>query len=227
MECAKRGAKVVVSSRNQEAVDAVAEEIKQSGGIAAAIACKVGDADSMNRLMDFTIRTFGRIDVLVNNAAVNPVYGPIHETGPEAFDKIMEVNVKGPFLLSNLALPYMKEAGGGSIIHISSIGGITPEPHLGVYSVSKAALNMLAKAQAAEWGKFNIRVNVVCPGLIKTKFSKALWANDKTFEQYNRQVPLGRIAEPEEVAGLIAFLAGDGSSYCTGGIYTVDGGHTI
>ena len=139
----------------------------------------------------------------------------------------MEINVKAPFVLSKLVQPVMKQRGGGSIVNISSIAGITPDPGLGMYSVSKAALNMLTKVTAKEWGSDGIRVNSVCPGLIKTKFSKALWDNEKILDHFTKKLPIARMGTVEEVASLILYLASDASGYCTGGIYTVDGGTTI
>ncbi|MEO0041805.1 MAG: hypothetical protein RL329_1253, partial [Bacteroidota bacterium] len=176
---AQYGAKVVVNSRRQEAVDAVAAEIRAKGGEAIGIAGQVANPEDLKQIFEKTIAAYGRLDILVNNAATNPVYGPIEATDPSVFDKIMAVNVKAPFELSKLAMPMMAKNGGGSIINISSIGGVRPETGLGIYSVSKAALISLTNALAKEWGHLNIRVNVICPGLIKTKFSKALWEDEK------------------------------------------------
>lgn len=223
---AENGAKVVISSRKQEAVDAVVEEFKQSGWEATGIACHIGDAEQRKNLIEHTIATYGRLDILVNNAAINPYYGPLEATGEEVFDKIMDVNVKAPWLLSNLAQPHMKQEG-GSIINISSVEGVHPGFRLGLYSMTKAALIMLTKNQAKEWGKYGIRSNVVCPGLIKTKFSEALWTDEKTLDMYTNTIPLKRMAEPEEMAGLVMLLASEAGSYMTGGVYTADGGYLI
>ncbi|NKI32779.1 glucose 1-dehydrogenase [Croceivirga thetidis] len=224
---AENGAKVVISSRKQEAVDAVASEFKAKGLEAIGIACHIGDAEQRQNLVDKTLEAYGRIDILVNNAAINPFYGPLEATGEEVFDKIMDVNVKAPWLLSNLVQPNMKENGGGSIINISSVEGVHPGFRLGLYSMSKAALIMLTKNQAKEWGKLGIRANVVCPGLIKTKFSQALWSDEKTLGMYTGTIPLKRMAEPEEMAGLVMLLASDAGSYMTGGVYSADGGYLI
>jgi dehydrogenase/reductase SDR family member 4 len=143
------------------------------------------------------------------------------------FDKIMAVNVKGPLELAKLAHPHMQRRGGGSILNISSVGGLRPEPLLGLYSVSKAALISLTKVMAQEWGRDGIRVNALCPGLVRTKFSAALWQNEQVCKEFVRTLPLGRIAEPEEMVGLALFLASPASSYCTGGVYLADGGHTL
>jgi NAD(P)-dependent dehydrogenase (short-subunit alcohol dehydrogenase family) len=224
---AMAGASVVVSSRNQEAVDAVAERIRQQGFEATGVACHTGSAEQLKELVEATLATYGGVDILVNNAATNPVYSPIADADASIFDKIMDVNVKAPFLLSNLVYPVMKERGGGSIIHISSVEGFKPSFGLGLYSVSKAALIMLTKNQAKEWGNDGIRVNAICPGLVKTKFSAAIWQNETVLKKFERKLPLGRMAMPEEMAGLAVFLASPASSYCTGETFTADGGYLI
>jgi len=221
------GAKVVVSSRKQDAVDEVAAELHQAGIDAKAIAANVGKLEDCQALIEQTIAAYGGVDILVNNAAANPVFGPIEQTEVWAFDKIMDVNVKGPFELAKLALPSMKSRGGGSIINISSIGGLRPEPGLGIYSVSKAAIISLSKVLAKEWGSHGVRVNVICPGLIKTKFSEALWTNDQILKHMMAQLPIARIGTPEEIAALALYLAAPASGYSTGGVFTADGGYTI
>ncbi|MEO1435187.1 MAG: glucose 1-dehydrogenase [Bacteroidota bacterium] len=224
---AEFGAQVVVSSRKQDAVDQVAASFRSDGLEAVGVACHVGIDEQLQALIDATVKHYGGVDIIVNNAATNPVYGPINEAQGEVFDKIFGVNVKAPFLLSNLAYPIMKERGGGSIIHISSVEGMKASPGLGMYSVSKAALSMLTQSQAREWGSDGIRVNAICPGLIQTKFSAALWQNEAILKQVEQHLPSGRMAQPDEMAGLAVFLASDASSYCTGGIYTADGGHML
>lgn len=221
------GAKVVVSSRKQEAVDEVAQAIKQAGGEAIGVAANVGEMNQLRHLFNETMETYGGVDIIVNNAASNPVYGPVQDCDEAAFDKIMDVNVKAPFELSKWAHPVMKQRGGGSVVHISSVEGIHPSPGLGIYSVSKAALLMLTKAQAKEWGKDNIRVNAICPGLIKTKFSQALWQDEKTLKYFMQMTPLGRMGTPDEIGALALFLASDLSAYCTGAVFTADGGTTV
>lgn len=221
------GARVVISSRKQEALDEVAIEMRSEGIDVYPIAGMVGDAESMQNLVNETISKYGGIDILVNNAAVNPVFGPVLDTDDAAFDKIMQVNLKGPFKLAKLVYSSMVARGGGSIINISSIGGISPEAMLGIYSVSKAAIISLTKVMAKEWGPDGIRVNVICPGLIKTKFSEALWSNEKILNSVLKQQPLDMLAEPDDIAGLALLLASDAGAFCTGGIYTADGGYTI
>jgi dehydrogenase/reductase SDR family protein 4 len=223
---AENGAKVIISSRKQDAVDTVAHEFKEMGLEAIGIACHIGDKAQCENLISQTIATYGRIDILVNNAAINPYYGPLENSDEAVFDKIMNINVKAPWLLSNFAQPHMK-AQGGSIINISSVEGIHPGFRLGLYSMTKAALIMMTKNQAKEWGRYGIRSNAVCPGLIKTKFSESLWSNEKLVAGYEQMVPLKRMAEPDEMAGLVMLLASDAGSYMTGGVYAADGGYLI
>ncbi|MGB1206030.1 MAG: glucose 1-dehydrogenase [Chitinophagales bacterium] len=221
------GAKVVVSSRNQAAVDEIAKDFAKQGIQAIGVAAHVGDSAQLDNLVTKTLNIFGGIDIIVNNAATNPVFGPVINTSEMAFDKIMDINVKAPFELSKKAFASMQERGGGSIINISSIGGISPEDYLGVYSVSKAALLSLTKVLGKEWGEYNIRVNAICPGLIKTKFSRALWQDEKILKRFLKNQPIARIGEPEDMAAMALFLASDASTYCTGSVFTADGGYTI
>ena len=221
------GCKVVISSRKQDMLDEVAQKLSADGLDIFAFAANIGDAASMATLVEQSIKKYGGIDILVNNAAANPVFGPVMETNSEAFDKIMNVNVKGPFELSKLVQPSMAARGGGSIINISSIGGLSPEPMVGIYSVSKAAIISLTKVMAKELGAQKIRSNVICPGLIKTKFSQALWSNEKILNSMMRHQPIAEIGQPDDIAGLALYLASEASSFCTGGVYTADGGYTI
>ncbi|MES2003842.1 MAG: glucose 1-dehydrogenase [Bacteroidota bacterium] len=221
------GAKVVINSRKQEELDKVAASIRTDGGICTGIAANAGEITGCNILVKETVSLYGGIDILVNNAASNPVYGPVVQCEEWAFDKIMNVNLKAPFELGKLVYPIMKERGGGSVINISSVAGLTPDPGLGMYSVSKAALNMLTKVTAKEWGADHIRVNAICPGLIKTKFSEALWQNEKWMSHFVKQLPIAHMGTAEEIAALALFLASDASGYCTGALFTADGGITI
>ncbi|MDH3389101.1 MAG: glucose 1-dehydrogenase [Gammaproteobacteria bacterium] len=222
---AQFGAKVVVCSRKQEAVDTVAAAFRSDGLEATGIAANLGNIEDIQPLIDRTVEVYGGLDIIVNNAAVNPVFGPLQNTDEHAFDKIIDVNLKGPFELCKKAYPILKRRGGGSIINISSIGGLTPEAGIGIYSVSKAAVINLTKAMAQDWGADHIRVNTICPGLIKTRFSEALWNDEETLNRFVNHIPLGRIGEPEDIAGLAVYLASDASAYCTGGVYMVDGGY--
>jgi len=224
---AECGAKVVVSSRSQESVNKVANEFISLGYQAKGIACHVGKEDQLQNLVNQTINEFGGVDILINNAASNPTFGPITMTDSTVFDKVMNVNVKACMILANLCFENMKNRGGGSIINITSVEGLKPSIGLGIYSVSKAALNMLTKVQAKEWGIDNIRSNSICPGLIKTKFSAAIWQNEQVLNKFVKHLPSKRMAQPDEIAGLALFLASDASSYCTGGEYTADGGYML
>ncbi|WP_235299624.1 SDR family NAD(P)-dependent oxidoreductase [Portibacter marinus] len=223
----KQGAKVVISSRKQEACEEVAFDLKGKGYEATGIECHVGDDLQRQSLVEKTIQAYGKIDVLVNNAAINPVFGPIEDVEDVAFDKIINVNVKSVWSLSNLVLPHMIENNGGSIINVSSVEGLHPGFGLGLYSMSKAAVIMLTKNQAKEWGKHQVRCNVICPGLVKTKFSQALWSNEKILDHLEESIPSGRMAMPEEMTGLALLLASDDGSYMTGGVYTADGGYLV
>ncbi len=222
---AEFGAKVVVSSRKQEAVDAVAEAFRADGLEATGIAANMGNIEEAHALVDKTVAAYGGLDIIINNAAANPVFGPIQQTEERAFDKIIDVNLKGPFELCKKAYPILKERGGGSIINISSIGGLTPEPGIGIYSVSKAGINNLTMAMAQDWGADNIRVNAICPGLIKTKFSEALWNNEAILKRFLQHIPLKRAGTADDIAGLAVYLASDAAAYCTGGVYMIDGGY--
>ena len=224
---AEKGASVVVSSRNQEACDEVVIEFKKDGLKAIGIACHIGKEEQRQNLVDKTIEAFGRIDILVNNAAINPVFGPIEDVDSAIFDKIMDVNVKAPWALSNLVLPHMQTNKNGSVINIASVEALTPGAGLGLYSTSKAALLMLTKNQAKEWGKFGVRANAICPGLIQTKFSAALWTNEKLLNKIEKTIPSRRMGQPEEMVGLACLLASDAGGYMTGGVYTADGGYMI
>lgn len=224
---AHHGANVIINSRKQDELDLVVKKIKENGGSCISVAANASDMSACKMLIDKTVEAFGGLDILVNNAASNPVFGPVIQAEEWAFDKIMNVNVKTPFELSKLAYPHMKQRGGGSVINMSSIAGDTPDPGLGLYSVSKAALNMLTKVMAKEWGADNIRVNAICPGLIKTKFSQALWQDENILKKWMKLVPMGRMGTVEEIAALALFLACDASAYCTGTLFTADGGTTI
>ncbi|TDQ18806.1 NAD(P)-dependent dehydrogenase (short-subunit alcohol dehydrogenase family) [Algoriphagus boseongensis] len=224
---AAAGAKVVLCSRKQDALDEMADQLKAKGYEATGIACNVGKIEELPALVEKTVAIYGTIDILVNNAAANPVFGPVHETSLEAFDKIMDVNVKAPFELCRLCFPYLRKSSNASVINISSIGGISPEQGLGIYSVSKAALISLTKVFAKEWGDAKIRVNAICPGLIQTKFSEALWSNDKIMGMLMNHLAIKRAGTSEEIGFMALFLASAASSYTTGAVLTADGGFTI
>jgi dehydrogenase/reductase SDR family protein 4 len=224
---AENGAQVVISSRNQEACDEVVKEFSNLGLKAVGIACHIANEEQRKSLVERVIAAFGRIDILVNNAAINPSFGPIEDVESAVFDKTMDINVKAPWSLSNLVLPHFKENKNGSIINIASVEGLTPGFGLGLYSISKAAILMLTKNQAKEWGRYGVRANAICPGLIKTKFSAALWQNEKMLNKLEKSIPSGRMGMPEEIVGLACLLASDAGNYMTGGVYTADGGYMI
>ena len=221
------GANVVISSRSQQNIDEAVSTLAADNLHVTGIQCHVGDPTDIDQALAHINASFGKLDIVVNNAATNPVYGPIQEAGEDAFDKIMHVNVKGPFLICKQAYPLLQKSEHASVINISSVEGIRPDKGLGLYSVSKAALCTLTQVMAKEWGPDGIRVNTICPGLVKTKFSAALWKNEAMMDHINNTLPLGRIAQPEEMTGLAVFLASDAASYCTGGIYLADGGYVI
>lgn len=221
---AEFGARVVVSSRDQEAVDRVAAAYRVDGLEATGIACHVGDAADRRRLIEQTVATYGRLDILVNNAAVNPYFGPVEGLSVAAYQKTLDVNLTAALALSNLALPHLRSGGHGAVIHVSSIEGLHANPNFAAYNVSKAGLIMLGKSQAREWAADNVRVNVICPGLVRTKLSRPLWDQPETANQLAARIPLGRVAEPDEIAGLAVWLAGEAASYVTGSTFVADGG---
>jgi dehydrogenase/reductase SDR family protein 4 len=223
---AEAGANVVVSSRKREAIEETAHRIVAAGGKAHAVVAHAGVEADQQRLVQEAVDVFGGLDIVVANAATNPTFGPVLDADGGVFDKIMQVNVKGPFLLAQAARPHLASKGRGSLVFISSVGGVSPEPMLGLYSVSKAALVSLSKVLAKEWGP-DIRSNAICPGIVKTKFAEAIWSNDAIVEETIAPQPIPRVAEPDEIAGLALFLASDAGSYCTGGVYVVDGGHLL
>ena len=224
---ARHGARVVVSSRKAPAVEETVAAIRATGQHAEGVPANVGRLEEVQALADQCLERAERIDILVNNAATNPVFGGVEETSSEAFAKIMDVNLRAPFELAKRLLPSMKANGGGAIVNISSIGGISPERGLGIYSVSKAALISLTRVMAKEWGHHGIRANAICPGFIKTDFSQVLWSSESIMKNVLEHQPIARIGTPEEVAELALFLASPASAFCTGGVYMVDGGYTL
>jgi NAD(P)-dependent dehydrogenase (short-subunit alcohol dehydrogenase family) len=227
-ECmAEMGARVVVSSRKAEACEEVAAAIRGKGGEAAVIPCNISRKAEVEALVAGTVARFGQVDILVCNAAVNPVYGPMSQLTDEAFDKIMGSNVKSNIWLTNLVIPGMAARGGGAIVIISSIGGLRGSEVIGTYCISKAADFALARNLAVEWGHKNVRVNCVAPGLVKTDFARALWEDPENRAKREAGTPLRRIGEPEEIGPVAAFLASPAASFITGQIVVADGGVTI
>jgi NAD(P)-dependent dehydrogenase (short-subunit alcohol dehydrogenase family) len=228
---ADHGARVVISSRKVEACDAVANEINEraSGGPgeATAIPANIGKREELQALVDRTREKWGRIDILVCNAAVNPYYGPSKDIPDSAFDKILSSNVKSNHWLCNMVLPEMVERRDGVILVVSSIGGLRASTVIGTYNISKAADFALVRNLAAEYGPHNVRVNAIAPGLIRTDFARALWENPKTLAMATANTPLRRIGEPDELAGVAVFLASKAGAFATGQNFIIDGGQTI
>ena len=223
---AQAGADVAVASRKLPDLERVAEEIKILGMKSLAVSAHIGRMDEIANLVTKVIEEFGRIDILVNNAATNPTMDAAIDIEERAWDAVMNLNLKGLFFLSQAVARTMKERGGGRIINIASGDGISPTT-LPVYAISKAGVIMATKVMAREWASYNIRVNAVAPGIIKTKFSEAVYSNPEIMKKIMNNTPMGRIGEPEEIIGAIIYLASDASSYVTGEVISIDGGVTI
>ncbi|WP_435980375.1 SDR family oxidoreductase [Psychrobacter sp. DM4] len=221
---ASRGAHVIVSSRKIDACQAVADSIVENGDKASAFACHVGEMDQIETIFAHIKDEFGRIDILVNNAAANPYYGHILNTDLAAFEKTVDVNIRGYFFMSTTAGQMMAEQGGGVILNTASVNGIVAGDKQGIYSITKAAVISMTKSFAKECGPLNIRVNALLPGLTDTKFASALTTNDKVLKMALHAIPLGRVADPDEMAGTVLYLVSDASSYTTGACILVDGG---
>ncbi|WNJ99541.1 SDR family oxidoreductase [Thalassospiraceae bacterium LMO-JJ14] len=224
---ASAGAKVVVSSRKDERCRAVAAEICADGGEAIGIPCNISDKEQLQALVNATLKAWGHIDILVCNAAVNPYFGPLAGITQEAYDKIMDVNIGSNLWLCNMVLPQMAERKDGAVIIVSSIGGLKGSENLGAYGISKAADMQLARNLAVEWGHANIRANCIAPGLVKTDFARALWEDPEATKRALAAYPIGRLGEPEDIAGAALFLAGKAGSFVSGHTLVVDGGSTI
>jgi NAD(P)-dependent dehydrogenase (short-subunit alcohol dehydrogenase family) len=227
-EClASAGAKVVVSSRKLDKCQEVVDEIKGSGGEAIAVACNIGHKDQLQALVDHTLETWGQIDTLVCNAAVNPYYGPLRDVPDDAYDKTMNSNVRSNVWLCNMVIPQMAERGGGSVIIVSSVAAMIGSAVLGTYGLSKAADVALARNLAVEWGGSNVRANCINPAIIRTDFARALWENPDIYQRAIKNYPLKRIGEPSEIAGAALFLASKAGTFMTGQTMVIDGGSTI
>lgn len=220
----KRGAHVVVSSRRQANVDKAVALLQSQSIRVTGTTCNVGKGEDREKLVQLTMEQCGGIDILVSNAAVNPFFGNILDSTEDVWDKILSVNVKSAFLLTKLVVPHMEKRGGGNVVFVSSVAGYQPMQALGPYSVSKTALLGLTRALAPELAPSNIRVNCVAPGIIKTRFSSALWENEAIVDEFKKQLSIKRIGVPEEIGGVIAFLCSDEASYITGETITVTGG---
>ena len=221
---ARFGARVILSSRKREGLDGIAQEITEEGFEATVRPCHNGDLSQINSLFEELDREGESVDILVNNAATNPYFGPAVEMEEAAWDKTFEVNLKGPFFMSQQAAKRMKQKGTGSIINVSSINGIIPMHGQSAYSITKAGLISMTQSLAKELGPDGIRVNALLPGLTDTKFASAMTENQEYMKRVIPQIPLGRVAQPDEMSGMILFLASPAASYVSGGAFVVDGG---
>ena len=218
------GAEVIVSSRKIDGCEAVAAAIRENGGKARALACHVGDMEQIQATFENIRNNEGKLDILVNNAAANPYFGHILDTDLGAYNKTVDVNLRGYFFMSVEGGKMMREQGGGVILNTASVNGVTPGDMQGIYSITKAAVINMTKAFAKECGPLNIRCNALLPGLTETKFASALTQNEKILKKALSVIPLGRVAQPEEMAGTVLYLVSDASSYTTGTTVIVDGG---
>lgn len=223
MNLAIHGAECILVSRKIEGLESVRQKIADAGGKAEAVACHIGDLSQIEVLCKHVADTYGRLDILVNNAAVNPYFGLMTGASPAVFDKTVEVNLRGPFFLIQKSVPLM-ESRGGSIVNVASIGGVSPGMFQGIYGITKAGVIAMTKAYAKELAAKKIRVNALLPGLTETKFAAALIDNKEIYESALQQIPLKRHAQPEEMAGAVLYLASEASSFTTGTTIVCDGG---
>jgi dehydrogenase/reductase SDR family protein 4 len=225
---AESGADVAIAARKPESLEEAVGAVQATGRRGLGIPTNVRELDSLQALVDQTKAKFGRVDILINNAATNPVFGPVDNVDERAWDVVMNTNVKSAFFLAKAAREAMKEHGeGGSIVNVSSVGGIRASVQLPIYSISKAAIIMMTQVLAAQWGKDNIRVNCIAPGLIKTEFSRALWDSGDAAGAESNNVALGRIGMPDEMAGGVVYLASPAGAFVTGQTLVLDGGGVL
>lgn len=227
-ECyAAAGSKVVISSRKIDGLNAAAEVIRASGGEVTPIAAHNGDKAALQTLISLTVEKYGRVDILVNNAATNPHFGTLLEAEDSLWQKTVEVNIMGNIWLTQAAVKVMREHGGGKILNIASVAGLRPGAMQGIYSMTKAAIISLTQTLAMELAGDNIQVNAIAPGVIKTRFASALWENDSVAEPILARTPQHRFGEPNDIAGIALYLASSASNFATGGVFVVDGGLNI
>ena len=224
---AQAGAKVVISSRKPDGLDAVAAGIRAAGGAALAVAAHSGSKEALQALAAAAADAYGRVDILVNNAATNPHFGTLLEAEDSLWQKTIEVNLMGPVWLCQAVVPLMRRGGGGKIINIASVNGLRPGYMQGIYSMTKAALISLTQTLALELAADNIQVNAIAPGLIKTRFASALWTNEALAEQILNRTPQRRFGEPDDIAGMALYLAAPASAFATGQVFVVDGGISV
>jgi len=225
----RAGSRVVISSRKAEACETVARELneKYGGETAMAVPCHVGHKEQLRELVERTVSRWGRLDTVVPNAAVNIYHGPSADMPDSAFDALLDANIRGTLWLCNMAVPHMIAGGGGSIIIIASIGGLRGSARLGAYAMSKVAQHQIARNLAVEHGPAGIRANAIAPGLVKTDFAKDIWTNPRWIERVTKELPLRRLGEPEDIAGVAVFLASNAAAFLTGQVIAVDGGAAV
>ncbi len=227
-ECyAQAGAKVVLSSRRQDGLDAAAESIRAQGGEALPVAAHNGDKAALQKLVEAAMQAYGRVDILVNNAATNPHFGTLLEAEDSLWQKTIEVNIMGNVWLTQAVVPVMRQQGGGKIINIASVNGLRPGTMQGIYSATKAAIISLTRTLAMELADDGIQVNAIAPGLIQTKFASAIWDNEALAEQVIQRTPQRRLGQPEDIGGIALYLAAPASNFCTGEVFVIDGGLSI
>lgn len=224
---AEAGMKVVLSSRKQDTLDAITQEMRGAGHDVIGVAAHNGDKAALQALVEQTVQQYGGVDVLVNNAATNPHFGPLLEAQDSMWQKTLEVNIMGNFWLTQAVVPHLKARGGGKIINVASVNGLRPGTMQGIYSATKAAVINLTQTLAMELGGDNIQVNAIAPGLVKTKFAEAIWGNEDMHDIIVQRTPARRIGEPDDIAGLALFLASPASNFATGQVYVIDGGISV
>lgn len=224
---AEAGAKVVISSRKQEGLDAVVKGITDKGETALAVAAHNGQKEALQALAQAALDAYGRIDILVNNAATNPHFGTLLEAEDSLWQKTIEVNIMGNMWLTQAVVKQMKRQGGGKIINVASINGLRPGRMQGIYSMTKAAIISLTQTLAMELASENIQVNAIAPGLVQTKFASVIWENDDLMGEILRRTPAGRIGQPDDITGIAVYLASGASAFATGQVFVVDGGVTL
>ena len=224
---AMQGAHVVLASRKAAACETVAQSIREAGGSAEAAACHIGEMPQIEALWAGLKERHGRVDILINNAAANPYFGPIADTDPGAFQKTLDVNVRGYFYMCAHAVKLMRDHGGGAIVNVASVNGVIPGPFQGIYSITKAAVISMTQAFAKEHAKDHIRVNAILPGATDTRFAAAVVQNPDVLQMVLNHVPMNRVAQPDEMAGAVLYLVSKASSYTTGACLNVDGGYLI
>jgi len=221
---AKQGAFCILVSRKSEDLEVVENAIKSKGGSAVSISCNMGSLEQIKSLIEHVEEKYGRLDIVINNAAANPYFGEMVNAEERAWDKTNDVNLKGPFFMIQYAAKLMKKSGGGAIVNVSSVNGVQPALFQGIYSITKAGIITMTRAYARELAPHNIRVNALLPGLTDTKFASAITKNEDIKNLILPQIPMGRIAKPEEMAPAVLYLVSDASSYTTGSCITCDGG---